>query len=432
MRGVFSTCAAAAAQPLRRCVRLAARNGLRGHIIPLLVAAPLGVIALSSTTAALELPKPMPVERFLGTAAVGENYKVKPVVRSDGVMRIFDVDTKYGEYSFDGIEFAKLRLHELNAVAALEKMSQSDAFGKAFGQAALGPFKFGADLITKPADTVERSLSGIGNMFERAGAGLSNSRADRDPLMESLLGISDTQRELAVELDVDPYTDFPPLAQRLKQMAGAMASGGLPIKAGLSFVPGGIGIAVSSVATVSSAKDTLRDKTAAQLIAEVRGILLKLNIEQDNIDRLLENRNYTPADLLIMARALRELGAADTNIFVEKAAGAGTRNYAFYFRRRAQILAAHSKDVGGVASFISVAGQPINVLRNGDIVAAFTFDDVVWTDVQSRTFTAATAEIHRLKPGAVPILATTGVVTPMAQAEITKLGWKIVKFKPQG
>jgi hypothetical protein len=133
-----------------------------------------------------------------------------------------------------------------------------------------------------------------------------------------------------------------------------------------------------------------------------------------------------------MARALRALGAADTNIFVEKAAGAGTRNYAFYFRRRAQILAAHSKDVGGVASFISVAGQPINVLRNGDIVAAFTFDDVVWTDVQSRTFTAATAEIHRLKPGAVPILATTGVVTPMAQAEITKLGWKIVKFKPQG
>ena len=171
-------------------------------------------------------------------------------------------------------------------------------------------------------------------MFERAGAGLSNSRADRDPLMDSLLGISDTQRELAVELDVDPYTDFPPLAQRLKQMAGAMASGGLPIKAGLSFVPGGIGIAVSSVATVSSAKDTLRDKTAAQLIAEVRGILLKLDIEQDNIDRLLENRNYTPADLLIMARALRELGAADTNIFIEKAAGAGTRNYAFYFRRR--------------------------------------------------------------------------------------------------
>lgn len=403
----------------------------RGLIMPLLVAAPLGVAALSSSAAALELPKPEPVEKFLGTAAIGENYKVKPMVRSDGIMRIFDVDTKYGEYSFDGVEFTKLRLHELNAVAVIEKMSQSDAFGKAFGQAALGPFKFGADLITKPADTVERSLSGIGNMFDRVGAGLSNNRADRDPLVESLLGISDTQRELAVELDVDPYTDFPPLAQRLKQMAGAMASGGLPIKAGLSFVPGGIGIAVSSVATVSSAKDTLRDKTAAQVIAEVRGILLSLEIEQANADRLLENRNFTPADMLIMARALKQLGAENTDAFVEKASEAGSRNVAFYFRRRAQILAAHSRELGGIAAFITVAGQPINVARNGNVVAAFTFDDIVWTDVQSRTFTAATSEIHRARPSATPVLATTGVVTPLAQAEIGKLGWKIVRFKPQ-
>ena len=82
-----------------------------------------------------------------------------------------------------------------------------------------------------------------------------------DKAMDILLGISVTQRPLAVELDVDPYTDFPPLAQKLKQVAGAMAAGGLPVKAGLALVPGGVGIAVSSVASVNSAKDTLRDKT---------------------------------------------------------------------------------------------------------------------------------------------------------------------------
>ena len=107
-------------------------------------------------------------------------------------------------------------------------------------------------------------------MFDRAGAGLANTRADRDNLVESLLGVSDTQRELAVELGVDPYTDFPPLATRLKQMAGAMASGGLPVKAGLALIPGGAGIAVSSVSSVDNAKDSLRSKTPAQLIAETR------------------------------------------------------------------------------------------------------------------------------------------------------------------
>lgn len=414
----------APAAPLRQS------NKRGGPAFTVPIAALIGILTLSTVASALELPKPEPVEKYLGKAAIGPNYTVKPLVRSDGVMRIFDVDTSYGNFAFDGVEFTKLRIHELNAIAALEKMSQSEAFGKAFGRAALGPIKFGADLISNPAETVERSLSGIGNMFDRVGAGLSNNRADRDGFVDSLLGVSDTQRELAVDLDVDPYTDFPPLAQRLKEMAGVMAGGGLPIKAGLSFVPGGIGIAVSSVATFSDAKDTLRSKTAAQVIAETRATLLSLGISDESVSRLVENRNYTPADLLIMARALKRLNAENTTAFIEHAVGAGSRNVAFYHRRRAQILAARSDELGVLVSFVTFGRQPINVARNGNVVAAFTVDDIAWTEVQQRTFIAATSEIHRTSPGAVPVLATTGAVTPMAAAEVGKRGWKIVRIKP--
>jgi len=403
---------------------------MRRGICTLFVAASIVSVTNASRTDALELPKPQPVEKYLGKSAVGANYTVEPIVRSDGVMRIFDVDTPYGKFAFDGVEFTKLRLHELDAVAAIEKMSQTDAFGQAFGRAALGPIKFSSDLITKPADTVERSLNGIGNMFDRIGAGLSNTRADRDNLVESLLGVSDTQRELAVSLDVDPYTDFPPLAQRLKEMANIMAGGGLPVRAGLSLVPGGIGIAVSSVATVSSAKDALRDKTAAQVIAEARATLLSLGIPNENVSRLVANRNYTPADLLIMARALKRLNADNTTAFVDHVAGAGSRNVAFYHRRRAQILAARSNELGVIVSFVTLGGQPINLASNGNVVAAFTVDDIAWTEVQQRTFVAATAEIQRVRAGAVPVLATTGAVTPMAAAEIGQRGWKIIHIKP--
>jgi hypothetical protein len=405
-----------------------ARSNWHRFIVSLLLAAPLGAVALS-TAVALEVPRPEPAEKYLGKAVTGSNYTVRPTVRSDGVMRIFDVDTPYGKFAFDGVEFTKLRLHELDAVAAIEKMSQSNEFGKAFGRAALAPIKFGADLVSNPADTVQRSISGIGNMFDRVGAGLSNSRADRDQVMDSLLGVSDAQRELAVSLDVDPYTDFPPLRQRLKEMAGAMAGGSLPVRAGLAAVPGGVGIAVSSVASVSTAKDSLRDKTAAQLIAEVRAILLSLDVPEDLVNRLDENRNYTPADLLIMARALKQLNAQNTAAFVEHAAGAGSRNVAFYNRRRAQILAARSNELGGIVSFVSFGGQPINVARNGNIIAAFTVDDIAWTEIQQRTFIAVTTEIRRTHPGATPVLATTGTVTPMAANEIGKRGWKIVQLR---
>jgi hypothetical protein len=394
-----------------------------------LLSCAVAVLAMSSAVAALEAPKPEPVQKFLGSSATGANYTVKPVVRSDGVMRIFEVDTPYGEFTFDGVEFTKLRLHELDAVAALEKMNQSEAFGAAFGRAVFGPIKFGADLITNPVDTIGRSMTGISNMFDRAGAGLANTRSSRDLLLDNLLGVSDTQRQLAVELDVDPYSDFPPLAHRLQQMAKAMAGGGLPVKAGLALIPGGIGIAVSSVAGINNAKDSLRDKTAAQVIAEVRTILFALDVPVESINRLVENRNFTPADLLLMARALKKLNAQNTATFIDHAAGAGSRNMAFYQRRRVELLAARSNELGGIASFATVGGQPVNVARNGNIVAAFTFDDIAWTEIQQRTFRGATAELRRSYPGTATVLATNGAVTPMAAAEIGKLGWKIVRLK---
>jgi hypothetical protein len=71
----------------------------------------------------------------------GENYTVKPVARSDGIMRIFEVDTSYGPFQFDGVEFTWMRLRELRAVAVLEKMSQSEVWAKAFGRQVVAPLR---------------------------------------------------------------------------------------------------------------------------------------------------------------------------------------------------------------------------------------------------------------------------------------------------
>jgi len=72
----------------------------------------------------------------------------------------------------------------------------------------------------------------------------------------------------------------------------------------------------------------------------------------------------------------------------------------------------------------------VNVARNGTIVAAFTIDDIAWTEIQARTFSAATAQIRRARPGATPVLAATGTITPLAAAEIKKLGWRVVQLQP--
>jgi hypothetical protein len=323
-----------------------------------------------------------------------------------------------------------MRLQELNAVALLEKMSQSEAWAKSFGRAVVAPVKLGVDFVINPVDAFGRSMSGISNMFDRAGAGLASQNANRDTLADSLLGISDAQRQLAIELGVDPYTDFPPLAQRLRQMAGAMAGGQLTVRAGLAAVTGGIGIGISAASNVEQAKDTLRDKTAAQVVAEVRGILASLEVPEETTSRLVGNRNYTPADLLIMSRALAQLGVQNTAAFVNRATDAASRGEAYFQRRRAELLAARGAELGGIVAFTTVVGHAVNITRDGRAIAVFPFDDLAWTELPARTFRAATAELRRGSPKGGAVFATTGQVTPVAAAEIKKLGWKVVQLKP--
>ena len=100
-------------------------------------------------------------------------------------------------------------------------------------------------------------------------------------------------------------------------------------------------------------KDVLRTKTAAQIIAETRGIIQSLDVPPDSIDRLLQNRNYTPTDLLIMSRALASIGAQNTAAFVDSAAIEGaSRDIAFYERQLAVLMAARNTALGGIAAFV--------------------------------------------------------------------------------
>jgi hypothetical protein len=214
-------------------------------------------------------------------------------------------------------------------------------------------------------------------------------------------------------------------------MSRAMAGGSLTVKAGLMAVTGGIGIGISAASNVEAAKDTLRDKTAAQVIVEVKTILIALQVPDAALNRLVENRNYTPADLLIMARALAEIRAQNTVEYVDIAADASTRVAAYFHRRRAELLAERNGELGGLVAFAGVAGHAVNVTRDRRVVAALPLDDLAWTDLPARTFRAANAELRRSggsTGGAT--FATAGVVTPKAAAEIKKLGWRVVQLKP--
>ncbi len=381
--------------------------------------------------AAYEVPQEKNAESYLGALMQGNNYRVAAKVRSDGNMYIFIVDTKYGKFQVDGIELTKVFIQELRALDALEKISQSDTFAQALGRSATAPIRYGANLIVNPVDTVKNSLSGVTNMFDRASASLSDPKSDRASTTDSLLGIDDARRALAVSLGVDPYTNFPPLAQKLTDVASATAAGGLTVKAALAVIPGGAAVmAVSGASSIEGASETLRDKTSAQIAQEVKATLLRLGVAPDAIARFETNQAYTPADLLLTSRALARLSAGNTQAFIERAAAVNSRSVGFFERRRAELLADRGRELGGIADFINVGGFVLNRNRAGNVVALFPCDDIAWTEITERAGTTITRDLpHDSSVARKPILATNGAVTPIASTEFQKLGWQVVHLK---
>jgi hypothetical protein len=149
----------------------------------------------------------------------------------------------------------------------------------------------------------------------------------------------------------------------------------------------------------------------------------RMQVSPNVVARLVQNRAYTPADLLIMTKSLAALRVSNTGLFVARAATAPTREEAFFQRRRAELLAANARALG-ISSFVDAGGFPLNRTRDGALLAMFPLDDISWTEGVSRAFGAVTKAAN----GSPLILATHGSVTPLARNEIETLGWSIKRL----
>lgn len=399
-------------------------RGASAQLGGLLVAA-LTFLGLGSALA-FETPPTVDATSVLGAQASGPNYRVDREVRSDGLLRLFVLKTTYGTFEIAGEGLMRERIGELSALRKLNEMSASDVFVRALERQAAAPLRFGADLITSPAETLKKSASGVANMFSRIGTGITNNRASRDSIAGSVLGVDAARRVLAVQLGVDPYTDFPPLSAKLNDIATASAMGGLSVRGMMMAIPGGAGVALSSTTTVDNIRSTLAERTSAQVVDQVTARLTRMGVSRALADRFVQNRSYTPTDLLLITKALASFKASGKALFVAKAAEATTREEAYFQRSRALLLAANAKSLG-IGPFIQVGGFPLNRLSDGRLLALFPLDEIAWTENVAGLVSKVSASAAG--DGMVPVLATNGTLTPMAQSEISKAGWTIAKLK---
>jgi hypothetical protein len=399
----------------------------------------LAVLLMSPAAPMWAQPQPLEhapsfrVESLPGIKGAGENYTINNPVRSDGVFRIYNLTTPYGDFVVQGDEMLRMRLNELAALTELEKISGSESFGKALVEAGVSPLKYTGRFIANPAKTIGDTFEGIGNMFGRISSDMNNmGKAPGDPVA-GLLGVTDQKRKLAAKLGVDPYTDFAPLDEKLSRLSEAAAAGGLTVTAALMVVPGAAGIVVSNLSTASTMEgikiETLaRDYTAAQIFDLNRQRLATMGADKDLIERLIANRNYTPIDMAVLVASLDGMPTIeDRAVFLERAAAIESRPVAYFMRRQAELLASQQRRGAGFARFVMLGGYPFAITRDRRIVGAMPIDALSWTSTTSSALRASAADAKRVAPPGHVELRMTGRATALAKKELGAMGWKVVE-----
>ena len=376
-----------------------------------------------------EKPPVFEAKRILPAKLLKSPYhSVGAKVTNDGQMNHYTVKSKFGTVKAESTAELKIRVDEMKALSAMERVSNSDQFTHQVKEGGKNVVSGAKALVTRPVDTVKGVFTGIGTLAGRAGDALmgdppSDTEGSR---MENAIGFSSTKRDYAAEFHVDPYSTNPLLQKRLEEISWYGYSGKIAASAVSAVIPGGVGAFVS-VAKSSDWLEGIPVKTPpSELRKANREKLSGMGVSPDVIDLFLGNAVYSPVQQTKLVQELARMnGTADRGKFVKFAVLARNSNAAFFRARQAEMYANLNK-VTPVERFVAVGTNAAARLANGTVVFSFPLDYLSWTENN-----AALAESLNLQVNALPDvrgkeIRIIGGISKDARKALEKLGWKVL------
>jgi hypothetical protein len=381
-----------------------------------------GLLAAILCTAAPEAGQYEQAPVFQASQVVPTNllkspyYTVGNSVGLDNFQYVFKLDSKWGPFTVKGSDLLRVRAREMAATAQLEQIDSAGTLVNAAGRTALKPLATAKDLVTAPGQTIGDTFKGVGNLFGSVDASMSATDPNKEGVVASVTGGATARRKLAFDFGVDPNTSFPPLHDELTRLATANAIGETTTNAGLAFVTGGAGIAISVGGTSRTLRLALRDKTAAQLEKEGRQRLAAMGVSGGAMEAFYGNPNLSPTDKAIIVAALVDLGAASgRETFIQGASNARSIEMGFFYRRQAELIAAFNKKVSKVNGFVRMGAAPM-LQTNKGTVSILPVDYPYWSPpLEDLVAGAGRGQIW-----------ITGRGSPRATAQLAALGWTLV------
>jgi len=361
-----------------------------------------------------------------GDLLSGPNYTVREMVRNDGFVNVYEIDTQYGPLKIESTVLLLKRINELRALSKIEELKGTDVYLKAAKNAALGPVRTATGVVTDPLGTASGIVTGIGNFFGKAGDAITSSSPDKDKTLNSILGQSAFKRELAYQFGIDPYTSYEPLQKALNDLAWTSAVDGLTAKAAFMAIPGAVGVVVGYSGTADTTRTLVRDKTPPELDKMNRARLHDMNVVDPLAGMFLSSTSYDPQEKTLLVGALAGMtGVKDREIFVESAAIDCEESVALFMRVRAEMMGQYFEKTGNVDRFVSAGGVPVLLTKNGVILGIFPLDHVAWTAGFAKKEMGVSDAIQKMPGVKGKELWVTGTIDPVARKALEDGGWKV-------
>ena len=353
----------------------------------------------------------------------GKGYKIDNQALNDGYSNTYTLKTEVGAVKAVSDYQLARQIQEIRALLIMDEMSRAGVFGDAMKNGLVAPLKAGKALVTDPVDTTTGAIKGIGRWMGNIGRSITSDDPYQEGGVSAAVGWAGTKRAFALELGVDPYTDWEPLQESLTSVARAAFAGGITVGVAMGAVTEGttVGTVITVLSLSGDMNKILLDNPPEGLTKINREKLVSMNIPEKIIDPLLANYNYTPLEKTLMVESLRRMdGAKGRDLFVAEAAAAPDREVARYMQQRAEMMANyHTKKKA--TDIVKINKTIWQVNRKGTLLGIFPIDFLAWTPEASKI--AAGAE--KKSKAQNREIWLEGSASPLSNKALTARGWKI-------
>jgi hypothetical protein len=359
----------------------------------------------------------------------GKHYRIRNKVVSYGYMNHFTVDSDFGMFEVTGNGSLRKLLREIDAIAALRKVTESEAFAKSIQGAVKKPIDFGKNLITDPVDTVTGIPKGLSRIFGNIATSLSEKHdPSEDARIKQALQVSSYKRDYAYKLGVDVYTSNKVLQKELNKVGWAGAIGSLSVSAATSAIGGGWVTAISSMRLAKQINETLREEPPPRLRIINEEKLLKMGVSEVLTKKFLDHPAFTPRHDTIIVSCLAALkGARGREEFIRYSLSAQEEETANFIQNMAQTISGYHAKVSPVTRVGVLDGVVLARAQNESVLIPLPLDHGVWTERAGRVLGNFAARYRAKGLKGKLELWVTGTLSPMAREQLEGLDIQVAE-----